>query len=370
MPNYASFPLRTFLKAVDSSDVKRYLERLGPTIKISSRFIPTEENIKKLLIKNSDEKSYILDPWIEMRAMGVKSFGNKIDEILKYSEINFEIDGTLAGALLKLFLDHPTVYETIKDYFLLYKRTGIQEFAVKGDKFSCTKTKKEKFEKECKRHFKEQGRGQQQKIRWYEKENEFIIVVIHGNYEQVQPYWKPGENETDVWRFRPAETDVIHYTHDRAILAIGARNRKDQGFYFGTFNQVFLGDEAANKENEKYWEFTLKPVEDGTFNFSGDGNVEKVELIEVELTKQNLGRRLWLGIKSNDVFSSMRELGLERKMKEMNMVGAKFRFNIRDGGKIRHITFSIKPPFRTTLIGKKYDTIIKNYLKENGVELH
>ena len=219
-------------------------------------------------------------------------------------------------------------------------------------------------------YFKRQGRGEQQKIKCYRDKVEFTIVIVHGNYERVQRYWKPGKEETDVLRYRPAETDVVRYLAKTKEFEIAARNRRDQGFYFEIFNEIFLEDMEASREDEAYWEFTLKPLKEGRFNFSGEGLVEKVDLVALTLRKPSERGPLWLEVRDRDVIRAIRELGLERKIKEMEMIRARFRFYIRRWGKIYHVTFEIKPHHRTTLVGKIFEPIINDYLRKNGVKLH
>jgi hypothetical protein len=129
-----------------------------------------------------------------------------------------------------------------------------------------------------------------------------------------------------------------------------------------------MGDESLATNGNRDKTYTLKPLQDGSFNWSGNKHISEIILTEVKLRLMGKTRPVVI-ISSGDVRKSLQEGISGIDLSNGELVYARFRFVLKVDGKKRKVSVEIVPPMTTDLAQKRYSDIISDYLKEQGVKL-
>src|SRR5207249_618188 len=130
--------------------------------------------------------------------------------------------------------------------------------------------------------FANQAKGEQCIVRNFEDEGQAVILIQHGTYVHTVPFWRDGQ--VSITSFRPALEDVLVYEPHEGIIRIKAGLQKDRDEYLRFFATCIGGDERLADRAVQGEIFSLAPIQDGSFDFSSDGSIEKVELRRVRMT--------------------------------------------------------------------------------------
>ena len=371
MPNYSQLAYRAFFEAVDESNIMRYLRRYGKGESIPEGFKSTEKSLKNLTESKENQamKNQLMGDWAEIKRIATEAFAHKIIEMLDLYDLPINGKKPLLQIVFLIFLDYQDVYEKIRDDFGIYNRDRVQTFLLNGKRYKYSEEKKKQFEEMNRVYFEKSGNGRQQIVRWYDEREELVVIIEHGSYELVESYWKK-DNETEHLAFRPVREDWLHYLKMEKILIIRAQCKDDEKHYLRIFHELFLGEKVTDVNDAKYWEYTLRPIAEGRFNYRGDGMVEKVELVKIEMIRNNEKERYKLTIEGSNVFKAIEDMEMENRLGDFTLLEVKLRFFIWANESQKKVTFFINPPYKTDLPGKNYEKIIEAYLEKNGVKLH
>jgi hypothetical protein len=151
-------------------------------------------------------------------------------------------------------------------------------------------------------------------------------------------------------------------------MSIKASLAKDREQYIKSFCRCIMGDESLAESAERDRIYTLKPLQDGSFNWNGNEDIKRVILTEVKL-KLRGGTEPVVKISSGDVIKTLAEdiSGVGLDVGELTY--AKFRFVLDVDGKEQKVSFMIAPPDVSDLAQKRHVEIISDYLKEQEVKL-
>ena len=176
-------------------------------------------------------------------------------------------------------------------------------------------------------------------------------------------------DEISFYTFRPASEDALAYEHESRELTIRASLPKDRAEYLRVFAKWFGGDERLAEDASKARLFSLFPLQDGSFDDSGNGIITGVDLAKVRMILPN-ANGTEVTIKSPDVRADMADPTIGLSLGSGELTYAKFRFHITPPGeKPVVVAFEIEPPVRTDLGEKRYADIIEAYLREQKVRL-
>ncbi len=369
MPGYAHFPYRSFLKAVEPAYVIQYLKRFSD-LDIPQPFEPTEKSVREIIenCPNKNLQNKILGDWTEMRKMASLNFVPIIIDIVNRQ--NLPISHLLhpLSILLKIYLSHPKVYEIIQDLYLIYNSSKVQTFWIKSDHFTITQSAQRQFEAENRAYFEKQGKGHEQIVHWYNEQDELLILIKHGSYERVETCWQEDNKTTDLL-FRPVRQDTLRYLLKEHRLIIGARWPNDQQHYFDLFNKLFMGGQMLDLHDSSHWEYTLEPIRQGAFNFSGEGRIQRVVLRRAALLYYSFGKQNRITLSGPGILETI-DKEMKNGLANFELKEVSLEFYIRLNSKTRRVSFSINPPNKTDLNGKPFESIIDDYLKKYGVKLH
>jgi len=130
-----------------------------------------------------------------------------------------------------------------------------------------------------------------------------------------------------------------------------------------------MGDESLADREDRDTLYTLKPLQDGAFDWNGNEQISEILLTEVKLQLPGSTHPV-VSIGSGDVRKSLNESLRGINLDSGESVYARFRFVLKVDGKKRKVSFAVSPPSRTDLTQKKYAEIVSAYLKQQGVELY
>jgi len=200
----------------------------------------------------------------------------------------------------------------------------------------------------------------------YDEEDSTVILVRHGSYVRTVAYWK--EDKVEIISFRPANEDILLYNKETEVLSIKASLRKDRDKYIKSFSRCIMGDESLAENAERDTIYTLRPLQDGSFNWEGNENIKEVILTEIKL-KLPGGTDSVIKISSKDVRKTFAEDISDVSLDSGELIYAHFRFILDIDGKKQKVSFLIAPPAVSDLGQKRHTELISDYLKAQGVKL-
>jgi hypothetical protein len=269
---------------------------------------------------------------------------------------------------MQLFLNHGQAFEFAWSRYLLYGSTArLSAHPLPLGDLTVMPDQAVKFEAGVRVWYANQAKGEQCMVKCFEDTGQTVVLVQHGTYVQTVSFW--DRDEVRLTSFRPALEDVLLYDPETQVLRIKAGLAKDRDEYVRLFALCIGGDERLADEALSGEVFSLSPVEQDEFDFSGDGPITKVELRRVTMTVYG-ATNLIADFRSPDILKSFgRDLpgfGISSGLLTL----ARFRFYIHyPGEKPTTVTFSIEPPSTTDLAERRYTDLILNYLRRQGIKL-
>jgi len=284
-----------------------------------------------------------------------KEFGRDFDESLSAEELS-----------MRLFLDHEDAFDYAWSRYLLFAGTPkLSFFSLGTDDLKFTAAKLKKFEDDLRAWFGESAKGECF-VKNFKDARDTVILISRGSYVRTVACWR--EEEIGFTSYRPASEDVLVYNRKTGILTMKASLEKDRTRYLDAFSTHLAGDSKIAERAGKRKLYSLAPIQDGSFEFAGDGEVTGVDLVKVRLRLDGI-EQPEIQIKSDDVRRSV-DAYLKVPLRAGTLTYASFRFHLKPPGRRRtKVTFEIEPPLRTDLAEKKYADIIERYLIEQKVKL-
>ncbi|HET6377003.1 MAG TPA: hypothetical protein VFG05_01635 [Methylocella sp.] len=283
---------------------------------------------------------------------------------------------------LRIFLDHPSVFDAASDMLALIARTSLAEFAgqdegveaVIGDKARAA------FEKEAAAMFEADLRGRYCRVGWYEDDGEVNLVIAHGSTVTTAEVIEG--TGTRVACFRPAEHAVLSYSASSGRLKVGGVAKARRAGTAELFANKILqrpGFFAAADAQNLY---TLDPVQRAGFGFSFnhafDPGIQRVQITEVQVDRVGADPRSGETRSFHSyVARDGRDNALARLGEMMRGIplGSDWRLNhmvIRvhfatSGARPAKVTVKLKPPASAMFKRHRFENRIMTLLRRNGL---
>jgi len=268
-----------------------------------------------------------------------------------------------ASLAMRLYLDHPEAFRYAYDRYCFYASSSIiREYPVTKAPGKFTKAKIEAFKKLVSDFYGRQEKGYEVEVRHYDDGPESFLVVDRGSYYQTQAVWKDGKIDTIT--YRPADEDILIFNRDSSILSIKAPYDKDRRNYRAAFHQAIIGDAEPEPDPEAL--YTLKPVQEDKFDYSGDETIAGVKLLSVKL---RFSKTDSIVLTSGDLNKALQNQFSGFSLKAGELIHAKFEFRVILGDEEQGVNVEITPPNITDLYKKAYAPIIADYLIKQKVKL-
>ena len=368
MPRHRGLTLRKLVNAIDHELMERYFtEKLRTKAELPYRIIMDYPAIEEFMAdeRNVEATGLVLEDFHKINDVCEKA-KNHVVRAYGHFDIPWDDEDSPENLAMRLFLDYPNAFDYAYTWYCYYHTSSIMSFhRIPGD-FKLNKKRVDKFLVETKEWFRRLAKGSECIITNYDEEDSTVILVKHGSYVKTVAYWK--ENAIEMASFRPASEDILLYDKAHGVLRIKASLPKDRKQYIESFSRCIMGDESLAESEERDTIYTLKPLQDGTFNWEGNENIKGIILTELKLDLPGSTESV-IKISSKDVRKTLAEDISDIGLNSGELTYAHFHFILDVEGKKRKVSFTISPPTRSDLVQKKYSDIISKYLKEQGVEL-
>jgi hypothetical protein len=282
--------------------------------------------------------------------------------------LNYNQEGTREQEGMRLFLENRDAFEFAWARHLFYtSKSRLTIHRVTLENFQVSQASRLDFERDLRTYFGSQAKGDRCQVRTFDDEGQTVILIAHGSYIRTVAYWE-GE-KIAFQSFRPAAEDIIIVDEGRSSIQIKSALAKDRKRYLQSLAANIVGNESLVEEAERSQVFTLAPIQNGQFDFAGNGeDVLDVTLLKVGMQLPTASRPT-LEVRSQDIkWTFDGELG-DLTLNSGELLYAKFRFRLRIPGGIARVTFELEPPDRTDLVQKKHAVIVERYLEEQGVKV-
>ncbi|MFH1486086.1 MAG: hypothetical protein ABIH46_08450 [Chloroflexota bacterium] len=318
--------------------------------------------------ENGDARAAVMEDFQRINDICKQSMSMLVRE---YNKLGLKLspDPTREEMAMRLFLDNGHAFEFAWTCYL-FSHAGAKAsiFDVPIEELEFGSKKVRAFLGDMKKWFEKCAKGDVCEVRCFEDEGDILILVAHGKYKHNFALW---EGDRIVFKsFRPASEDVLKYDPKKSRVNIRATLPKDRNKYLESFLTNFAKNPQPAAQPSKSEIFSLAPIQNGTFDFAGDGReIRGVDLLKVRLKLEG-GSEPVIDVKSEDIMWSFeRDLG-GLSLSSSALTFARFRFRLQpEGRKPIAITFEIEPPAWTNLAEKRYADIIERFLEEQGVKI-
>ena len=368
MPRHRGLTLHKLVSAIDPELIERYFtEKLPQGTELPQRFVMSPQTFEVFMAdaRNTEAKALLLEDFQKINDICDKA-KNHIVRAYQQFQITWKEGETPENLAMKLFLNHTDAFDFAYTWYCYYHTSSSLSNHNMPGNFKLTQKKLNAFLEETKEWFGQLAKGSECIITHYNEEDSTVILVKHGSYVRTVAYWK--EDRIEIISFRPANEDILLYGKTDGILQIKASLHKDREQYIESFSRCIMGDESLAASSDRDRTYTLKPLQDGSFNWSGNEYISEIILTEVKLRLMGRTKPVII-ISSGDVRESLQEGICGIDLSNGELVYARFRFVLKVDGKKRKVSVEIMPPVKTDLAQKRHSDIISDYLKEQGVKL-
>lgn len=368
MPRHRGLTLKKLVSAIDPALMERYFtEKLRSEGELPYRIIMDCPAIEQFMAdeRNADATALIWEDLCRINDICEKA---KSHVVQAYHQFNIPWDDqdSPENLAMKLFLDHAEAFDYAYTWYCYYHTSStLSSHRIAGN-FKLNQKKLDKFLKETKGWFCQLAKGRECIVTNHDEADSTVILIKHGSYVKTVAYWK--EDEIKMTSFRPASEDVLLYEKTAGLLRIKASLPKDREQYIKSFSRCIMGDESLAENVDRDTVYSLKPLQDGTFNWNGNEDIKEVLLTEIKLRLAG-GTEPVVNVCSGDVRRSLRESIRGINLEDGELTYAKFRFTLNIDGKKPRVSITVSPPSRSNLTQKKHAESISAYLKAQGVEL-
>ncbi|MEA2077448.1 MAG: hypothetical protein U9O95_05465 [Candidatus Marinimicrobia bacterium] len=367
MAKHRSFKLEKFIKGVSSDLLKAYFTRHN--VPVTEGFVFSIDNIHDFLdgIDDDGKRSYVEEELHCINDIADRA-RNYLEHAVRDYSIAVQEDEPSKTTAMRVFLHGEEAFSLAYDYYL---------FVVYSEKLSHHKFDQNNcnfaddrialLKSAIEQHFKDTGKSEHCDVRWRSNGDKHIVLVAHGDFMKTHLTFEEGKVE--IKSFRPAKEDMLVFDSNNCVLSVNTSGRSDadKKKYIEIFGNAILGMDQIDESTFNNTLVVLDPIKNGSFNYSGNDEVDSVHLTEVRV-KCRGSRVIRVAIGCGDVPQALSDLGLSLDNSEY--VSAKLRFYIkRSGKKPKSITVEVKPPENTKLPEKAEKGIIEAYLRDNGVLL-
>lgn len=283
MPRHRSLTLKKFVAAIDPELMERYFtEKVSQNAELPQCFVMSPKAVEVFMDdhRNAEAKGFILQDFRKINDICEKG-KSLVVQAYKHFDISWDRRDKPENLAMRLFLDHEEAFDYAFAWYCYYHATSkMSHHSMPGDS-RITEEKLNAFREEVKGWFTDLAKGQECIITHYDEEDSTVVLIQHGSYVRTVAYWK--EEKVEIISFRPANEDILLYDKGTEVLSIKASLQKDREQYITLFARHMMGDETLAKSEGRDTIYTLKPIQDGSFNWDGDEVIKRILLTEIRL---------------------------------------------------------------------------------------
>lgn len=284
---------------------------------------------------------------------------------------------------VRVFLDHPQIFDRAADWTALGARSSLAEFVgvEEGVEVDLTDQTKAHFEESVRALFLADMRGGHCRVGWYDDADDINLVVEHGS--PVNTTEVVGEFESRVISFRAAEHATLIYSPATALLKIGGVVKARRAEVAEIFARTMLGRPGFFAAEDAQNIYTLEPVERAGYGYNlqaaYDPSIRRVQIVEAQIDRilvddRTGEQRIAHSLIARDTRGGEALARLGDAMRGQRM-GGEWRLNylsIRveiESGRSRpsRVTVKVKPPSSVQFKRERFEHTIMTLLRRNGL---
>ena len=283
---------------------------------------------------------------------------------------------------LRVFLDHPNVFDAASDIMALMARTSLAEFIGRDEGIEAVMNEHTKagFETAAAMMFERDMRSKYCRVGWYDDADEVVLVIAHGSPITTTSIVQSDEER--VISFRAAEHAVLSYSATSGLLKIGGIAKARRVDLAELFAGKILGKPGFFADDDAQNIYTLEPIQrvgfGFTFNHAFDPGIQSVQITEVQVDrvgadpKTGNTRTLYSYVARDGRDNALARLG---EMMNGARLGSDWRLNhivIRvylaiAGARSKKVTVKLKPPAHAMFKRQQFEGRIMTLLRRNGL---
>jgi len=282
---------------------------------------------------------------------------------------------------LRVFLDHPKVFNAASDMLALTARSSLAEFAgvQEGVEADMSDGARAAFEAAAAKMFEADHCGRYCRVGWYDDADTVNLVLTHGSLVRTAAILR-GDEERLV-SYRAAENAVLSYSAANGRIKIGG-TRLRRTALSELFADKMLGRSGFFSGPDAQNLYTLAPIERTgcgfAFQHGFDPAIRTVRIVEAQADRLSVdpfsgtSRLASTFVARDDQGGALDQLaeamhspvfGSDRRLRHIV-----FRVNIDVGtGRPGQVTAKIAPPARATFNRHRFEERILTLLHRNGL---
>ncbi|HLB12090.1 MAG TPA: hypothetical protein VJM51_05820 [Dehalococcoidia bacterium] len=368
MSPHRRLDLDTFVAAIPPDQLERYFENFDWEKRPEGWPILNGSALGEFLDRpeNAQFRGVVMEEFRRINDLCARNM-NLLVTAYKRSSVDMQKDATAQTLAMRLYLDDADAFEYAWSRFLLFGGSPkLSIYPLPVLHLDITNARIARFEARLNQWFSDYAKGHCL-VKVFDDKDESIIRISRGSYMRTVACWEG--DQIGFTTFRPASEDVLAYNREASQLTIKASLAKDRDEYMRSFAVCIADDEALAATIGKGQVFSLVPIQDGSFNFGGDGIIDGIELVKVRLKLAGPDEPE-IEIRSKHVPDTVATYLRGLSLASGQLTYARFRLVVRPlHGRPAAISFEIEPPARTDLAQKRYADIIESYLREQKVKL-
>jgi hypothetical protein len=368
MTKHRDFDLQRFVAGVTTEALMAFLGRFG--LEPPSGWATIHgEALRGWLAEpeQADAEPTVLEHLRRVNDLGLRSAGALYAACEKHG-ITSGPGESLEQLALRIFLEDEEAFDYAWSRYLLYTNVEfLTEYYFPAGRIEVSNEQRLGFQRQLRDSLASLARGRQCRVDAHSDDDEAVIVIQRGHYLRTVPLFaSETSDDIDYRNFRPVVDDLIFYDPHSSILRIKATTRTERETYLGLFAHHIAGrdDLVMNALNEQV--YTLEPLQNGTFSYSGSGAIVGVRLVRARI---QFGPKAYDDVVAEDVLRALatRELGISLQSGPLLQVALMFEFQV--GKDIRPVRCEIRPPSRGWVRDRRFEPAISQYLREQCVKL-
>jgi hypothetical protein len=283
---------------------------------------------------------------------------------------------------LRVFLDHPDVFNASSDMLALLARTSLAEFGGQdeGIEASMNHPLKTAFETAAAEMFQRDFRSNYCRVGWYDDADELVLVIEHGTLIRTMDVLEKDQKR--VIPIRSITHAVLSYDATAGRLKVGGVAKARQADLAELFADKILGRPGFFVGAHAQDLYTLEPLQRTGFGFAFnhdfDPGIQQVQITEVQIDRVGVDAKTG---KTRTFHSHVTRAGRGNALARLGemMRGSRltpdWRFNhivirvhFATGGKsAKKVTVKLKPPSQAIFKRQQFEGRIMTLLRRNGL---
>ncbi|MFQ6026963.1 MAG: hypothetical protein ACE5Q6_05535 [Dehalococcoidia bacterium] len=387
MASHRSFTFQNFLRGIPLDLLQKFFDRVCPGWIRLDQFETSMHGLQHSLMPVLDLtalEEFLEQPaHAEAKARSLEDL-QRINDItveetpdgsslviqgLQEADPSFPLEGSVQVLAMQLYLEFPEEFEVAWSRYLLHSGdTKVASYPVVFSLLLFDDGTIENLKEDLERFLATQGRGQNVIVRRHQDNAEASLFIQRGEKMRSVAYWKDGKIE--IAPLRLATEDHVVYRREEHKLIIRSRYSRHSEFLLGAVAFHVGGNGGLARTAVDTPMYSLVPFQQGTFDYSGEGDIVKV-IVTGAKTRSNNPNSTINYATSKDLLEDMARPGYNgTRLDDGNLLSIRLNFLIRTArANPLKVSVTITPPNHSQIKQAKYAPLIENFLKQQGVLL-